>query len=262
MTHLRKRIKISWLWLPYVLFLPFLPIAKVILYIFMILSLHEMAHILCAIIFHYPVEKVMVYPFGLSAAIAYIGYGNLIKETIIICAGPFMHVLLPYLFHILYNVGWISAPFLAYLNMMNASILIFNLLPIYPLDGGRLLQVFFGSLLRFQTANKATIFCSIGVILWLYSSHLLAGFSGTLVLLFLFLQNIETYRKLPMIRQSFHHYRMHHPVSYDIIMNEKQDLYRGRYNMLHRKQGWMREQDWLRMHFPEDVEKPKEKRQS
>lgn len=251
MMHFPKRIlKISWLWLPYLLILPFLPVAKVIGYIFLILSIHEMAHILCAILFHYPIKQVTVYPFGLAATISYIGYGNLIKETIILSAGPLSHVLMPHLFLMFYEANWISAAFLSYLKMINASILIFNLLPIYPLDGGRLLQVFFHSFLRFTPANKATLITSIIVILWVFTLHVLSGFSGFIVLVFLLLQIISSYRKLGIMRQQFYHYRLHHPVQDPLIMNEKSELYRGRYNMIHRKRGWMREEDWLQAHFP------------
>ena len=82
---------ISILWLPYLFLLRIVPMQKIVLYIFMMLTIHELAHILIARLFHYPIRKIIIYPFGLAAQISYIGYGSLIKETLILAAGPFTH---------------------------------------------------------------------------------------------------------------------------------------------------------------------------
>ncbi|MCR0243781.1 hypothetical protein MKC44_20755 [[Clostridium] innocuum] len=56
--HFHKlRIRISLLWLPYLLMLPYLPVARLIGWIFIMLTIHEMAHMLCAI---QTVDKVTV----------------------------------------------------------------------------------------------------------------------------------------------------------------------------------------------------------
>ena len=86
---------ISILWLPYLFLLRIVPMQKIVLYIFMMLTIHELAHILIARLFHYPIRKIIIYPFGLAAQISYIGYGSLIKETLILAAGPFTHMLQP-----------------------------------------------------------------------------------------------------------------------------------------------------------------------
>ena len=79
------------------------------------------------------------------------------KEILIISAGPLMHVLFPSLFQFCVAKGILSPSFASYLHTINASILLFNLLPIYPLDGGRLMQTFFHCFLRFRTEEYATL---------------------------------------------------------------------------------------------------------
>ena len=56
---------ISILWLPYLFLLRIVPMQKIVLYIFMMLTIHELAHILIARLFHYPIRKIIIYPFGL-----------------------------------------------------------------------------------------------------------------------------------------------------------------------------------------------------
>ena len=106
---------ISILWLPYLFLLRIVPMQKIVLYIFMMLTIHELAHILIARLFHYPIRKIIIYPFGLAAQISYIGYGSLIKETLILAAGPFTHMLQPLLLSFLYQQGVLSLAFYTYL---------------------------------------------------------------------------------------------------------------------------------------------------
>ena len=114
---------ISILWLPYLFLLRIVPMQKIVLYIFMMLTIHELAHILIARLFHYPIRKIIIYPFGLAAQISYIGYGSLIKETLILAAGPFTHMLQPMLLSFLYQQGVLSLAFYTYLLQINAAFL-------------------------------------------------------------------------------------------------------------------------------------------
>lgn len=248
--HFHKlRIRISLLWLPYLLMLPFLPVARLIGWIFIMLTIHEMAHMLCAILFHYPIERINIYPFGLAATITHIGHGSLVKEILIISAGPLMHVLFPSLFQFCVAKGILSPSFASYLHTINASILLFNLLPIYPLDGGRLMQTFFHCFLRFRTAEYATLICSLISIIAVFYFHLLQGVSAVIVLIFLILQIFLSWRSLPLTQLQFFHYRRLHPVAYDPILNESFDLYRGRRNIIKYGRGWIDEKDWLTQRF-------------
>ena len=51
--HFHKlRIRISLLWLPYLLMLPYLPVARLIGWIFIMLTIHDIAHMFCDFLFH------------------------------------------------------------------------------------------------------------------------------------------------------------------------------------------------------------------
>lgn len=253
LRHFKTKLNISYLWIPYLLVLPYLHIGKIIFYIFLMLSIHELAHILCASFFHYPIEKVHVYPFGLAAQISYIGYGSIMKEVCIIAAGPLTHVCIPFFIHLLQSYAVISPSFASYLLMINASILMFNLLPIYPLDGGRLLQSFFHCFLRFKRAQQLTYLCSMVVVLVVFYMQLLHGLSGTIVLVFLLLQIILSWKDMSFHQLQFFRYRLQHPSHDPLIMNEKSDLYRARYNMMREKSGWLVEEKWLYRRFHRHV---------
>lgn len=160
-----------------------------------------------------------------------------------------MHVLFPSLFHFCVVKGILSPSFAVYLHTINASILLFNLLPIYPLDGGRLMQTFFHCFLRFRTAEHATLMCSLISIAAVCYFHLLQGVSALIVLIFLILQIFLSWHSLPLTQLQFFQYRRLHPVAYAPILNESFDLYRGRRNFIKYGRGWIDERDWLRQRF-------------
>lgn len=240
------RVKVSWLWIPFLLGYPFLPLFKTLGFIFAFLSIHEAAHILTAHLFHYPIRKVILYPFGLCAVIDSIGYRSGCRDLLILCAGPATHLIEPLLLKLCLWAGWISQPYFEYLCMMNLSILIFNLLPVYPLDGGRitelLLQLFFPYLL----AGKLCNLLSIVLMMILYAGGVFAGISGVAVCILMVMENVMAYRRRPFQRARFYEYRIHHPVSYPIRMNTGKDLYRFSNNVMYRQGQWIPEACWLR----------------
>ena len=243
------QIKVSFLWIPALCLFPLFHMTKIMGFIFIILSIHEMSHIIVAILCHYPVESVIIYPFGLSATIPHLGYGSLIKETMIIAAGPLSQIIFPLLFLGLNKYGYISNAFYTYLLMMNANIMLFNLLPIYPLDGGRLIQVLFHSIFRYKLAQRLTCIASIMLLILLFLSQIMKGASALVVQIFLFLQIIICWKEIVYTQMKFYHYRFSHPVTLPIIMNEHNDLYRGRYNMMRMCEGWLKEESWLARQF-------------
>ncbi len=241
-------IKISYVWIPYIILMHKFHIYKIVIYIFTILTIHEMAHILIARLFHYPIDEIIIYPFGLSAQISYIGFGNLIQEVMIICAGPLMHVFIPYFLQLWNQQGFISNTFLSYLLQMNVSIFIFNILPIYPLDGGRLLQTFFHCFLPFTIANKLTYIVS-GVMLMLCLTAFKMNTVGIwFVCIFIMFQLILAYKNIWNKTLQFYYYRYQHPITSPIYVHDKNDLYRGCFNIL-RKFNFVDEHTWLETHF-------------
>lgn len=245
----KGKLKVSWLWCLFLLFAIYTNTTKTLCYIFLMLSVHEGMHVLAGYIFHYPVEKIIIYPFGVCAQMEYIGYGNIAKELLIVVAGPSVHLLFPYFFRWLAAASVISYPYMEYLQMLNMSIFIFNILPIYPLDGGRIIQCLAHSVLPFRKAQISTLLISVINLYLLFYYRFLSGLNGWIILVFLGFQIIVGFRQLTLAQISFYHYRYLHPVKGRDKLNKGDDLYRARHNIMWRKNGWMDEHQWLALHF-------------
>lgn len=95
------KIRISLWW---VIFLPFMILShmgKTLFFLFLMLSIHEAAHMMVARYFHYPIRSLIIYPFGLCAQMQYIGMGCVWKELLIVAVGPLTHLCFPYFFVLL-----------------------------------------------------------------------------------------------------------------------------------------------------------------
>lgn len=120
--------------------------------------IHELGHVVMGLIMGLKIEKIEIMPLGLSVSFKLniddynkkIKKGNVLqlKKIAIAAAGPLTNFII--LLMVLYtniNFKIVSNEILAYANIL---IMLFNLLPIYPLDGGRilkeLLHIFEGSI--------------------------------------------------------------------------------------------------------------------
>ena len=130
----------------------FLLMKKIEMYalIMMFALIHEFGHIIMAIILKYKIESIEIVPYGIKMKFKVnyddynkkIGKGSLIslKKILIGVAGPFFNLMLCLIVLICTHFGVNFFNENANIFYANLLIFIFNLIPIYPLDGGRILQ--------------------------------------------------------------------------------------------------------------------------
>ncbi|MFN3241038.1 MAG: M50 family metallopeptidase [Planctomycetota bacterium] len=113
--------------------------------LFLIIWTHEMGHIACGWLYRIRTDKITLGPLG-GLAHMNSGAGGPREELWIALAGPAVHlvwlvVFLPIEWWVPGATGdtWFGWT-IWYLNATNIGLLLFNLLPIYPLDGGRVLR--------------------------------------------------------------------------------------------------------------------------
>lgn len=132
-----------------------------VIMLFMIVFIHEMGHALTAHHFNWRIKKIELLPFGGVAEMDEHGNRPLKEELLVIINGPLQHIWLIGLGYFLHFMGWIDQSTFDLFIRHNVMILLFNLLPIWPLDGGKL--VFLGMSLKFpfSIAHRYTLFTSL-----------------------------------------------------------------------------------------------------
>ena len=122
----------------------------------LIIIIHELGHVMVAIFYKWKIVKIILLPFGALTVFHEKINRPLKEEFIILIAGP--------LVQIIFTLFFISSK-----EIVNYSnlIIMFNLLPIYPLDGSKLLNIILNKFISFKRSHLITIYISFIVIFFL-----------------------------------------------------------------------------------------------
>ncbi len=136
------------------------------------LFLHEMAHVFVATRRGYELKMIRLNVFGISVELDEDVSDR--DSFAVNIAGPILNLLLCLVCMSLY---WIFPKSIQYLNvfcMSNLTIALFNLLPIYPLDGGKIFRSLFHSEKTYGIFNMCVrvFLTSLFIVLFIYSLNL------------------------------------------------------------------------------------------
>ena len=114
-----------------------------------IIIIHELGHIIGALIFKWKIDKIILLPFGGITIFKENIDKSLKEEFIIAILGPLFQIT----FYLLYKNNQIF-------NYYNIAILLFNLLPIYPLDGSKIFNILFNLFFPYKLSHILSIVLS------------------------------------------------------------------------------------------------------
>lgn len=103
-----------------------------------IILFHELGHILSALYFKWNIEKIIILPFGALTLFKEKINKPIYEEIIITLMGPIFQIILFLFFND---------------KTFNLSLLLFNLIPIYPLDGSKLLNLILNKIFSFKNSH-------------------------------------------------------------------------------------------------------------
>lgn len=175
------------------------------IFIFTTVLLHELGHAFVAQAYGLPVAHITLYPFGGIACIGFPYFPPPKQELVITGAGPLINLVLMGVFYplvpdsLLWSVKEITnlPTLLNALFNLNLGMLCFNLLPAFPMDGGRLLRAAFSLFCNPPLVSRAVNYLSLGIFglgtgLFWYYGLLIPGFLFSLLLL-------DSYANIPRL---------------------------------------------------------------
>lgn len=131
------------------------------------------------ILFKWKIEKVILLPFGALTIFNEDLNRKIYEEFWIVIMGPLFQILFSFILYYFFNINEVFS--------YSFTILCFNLLPIFPLDGSKLLNLFLNKVISFKRSHIILIMISLFmiVILFIYSNFNLLFI---LILIFLFMK--------------------------------------------------------------------------
>ena len=114
---------------------------KIYAFIMIFALIHELGHLMAGIFLKLKPKSLNFMPFGISLTFETYGYKKLIeiKKILIAVAGPLTNLIICVITMFL-HINSETKQIIIYSNLLIA---LFNLIPIYPLDGGRILKNIF-----------------------------------------------------------------------------------------------------------------------
>lgn len=192
-----------------------------LLYLVLLLAsvfLHELGHALTAAVFGINAKAITLYPMGGIASIEKLPQ-NPTQELLISVAGPAVNGLLAVFFWLLsgqqnlvdtYHLfnGEISATNLfAFTGLSNLLLAVLNLIPAFPLDGGRIIRALLAFRMNYINASAAVAKLSkavavVFIVYGLVSLYLIFSLAGLFILVFARAE--EAYLQLKLLLQGLH----------------------------------------------------------
>lgn len=146
--------------------------------LFGIVFIHELGHVAAAKHFGWRIREIRLTPFGGVAVTEEAGSIPAREEAIVAICGPLMNAaMIGFAFTMEFAGLWTEAWKQYWINA-NTALLLFNLLPIMPLDGGKLLQSALSMIIPYRRTMRITVIVSLlasGVMLGTACSRLGTG---------------------------------------------------------------------------------------
>lgn len=160
--------------------------------LFAIVIIHEIGHFLAASYYKWRIHSIVLWVFGGVMKTEEAGNRPIKEDIIVTVAGPLQHGIIFLFIFSLASLDMIPLSIIQTAYQYNTILFLFNLLPIYPLDGGKLLFLILSYFIPFKQAHRFTIYfsiitCSSIVLLQLFI--LPFTLSSLLIIVFLLIEN-------------------------------------------------------------------------
>lgn len=119
-----------------------------------------MGHAAAASFFSWRIKRIALLPFGGVAEMEEHGNRPLKEELVVILSGPLQHLWMMGAAYLLYQLSFLSEGMYELFIQYNLMILLFNLLPIWPLDGGKLVFLLLSIYQSFPNAHRRVLLIS------------------------------------------------------------------------------------------------------
>lgn len=202
--------------------------------VFIILIIHELGHFFLMKLLNINVQSITIYPYGGMIKSSMLINTNSLKVILISLGGVLIQFLFLGFVFIIYKFGIMNNYYYDIFFKYNFFIIIFNLLPIYPLDGYKLLNSFFELFMSFKISIYFSFIVNIIFLILFFVYLYIYRVSNYLIIIFLIVNLVNYLREIKYIINKFYVERIIYDLKYKglISVNNKEMMYKNRLNYI------------------------------
>lgn len=234
MKNIFKKIHIQPLYIFFVILVIFTANFKAFITFSILLIIHELGHIITALIFKWDIDKIVVLPYGMITIFKNSLSKPIYQEFLILIMGP--------IFQIVFNL---------YFKCEYSNFLLFlNLLPIYPLDGSKFVFLFFNKIFSYYFSYILIYVVSfITIIMLLFKNNNLLITLTLITLIYQLIKHIYNLSYL-IINFCFERFKSHFYTSHSLkVSNNINKMHRDKYHYFNKNGKYVEESVILREMF-------------
>ena len=221
-----------------------------------IIIIHELGHFLSAKIHKFEVEKIIIYPYGGLVKMNNLINTEINKELSVAVSGLISQTIYYLIILLLYKEGLIRDYIFNLFTTYNQSIFFFNILPIHPLDGSKILNLLLSKILPYNLTNKLNIIIStITLIIMLTINYYNFNYTTILIIGIILDNIIKYYKQTKYIFNKFLLERYIYKITYPKTkkINKIGNMYKEKYHILKEKNGYITEKKALTQKFQRKI---------
>lgn len=202
--------------------------------IYFILVIHEIGHYILFRYYNIDVNKITLYPYGGIIDNNMLINTNSKKVLLISLGGILMQLILYLVVYLIYSLGFINYSFYDMFNKYNLYIILFNLIPIYPLDGFKILNSLLELILSFKFSLKISVIFNFVFIILFFLYLYIYKINNYIIIIFLLCSLVNYIKSIKYIINKFYLERVIYDIKYDgiVSVNSKDGMFKNKYNYI------------------------------
>ncbi len=193
------------------------------------------------------IERIEIYPYGGCSKLIHDVNISIKKELLILIMGPITQILF------VAGIRYLKVDIESYFYTYHYLILVFNLLPIYPLDGGKLFNLILSYFKSYYDSLKVVFYCSF-LLYWLLLFSTILWKKNLILLLVLFLLGITMNKEMNKADYYFHKFLMErylyqYPFSKIKKITDIKKMRRDYYHYIIKERKILTEKEYLDIYF-------------
>ena len=217
--------------------------------VFLIIVVHEFGHLITALLLKWKSGKITIYPFGGCCKFDEDINRPIKEELLILIAGPVTQILFCFFIKFLSLKGLMTPRNYLVFENYHYSLLMFNLLPVYPLDGGRIVNNIFYLLFPLKKSNKIIVVISFLIVIICLSIYNNLNF--TMMGLMLLIEIVLYLKRQDYLYNRMLLERYLNNISFKKIkvIKNKNNMYRDKKHVIFYRNKYITEKDYLRERY-------------